>query len=54
MIVHLVEYLALSRDELKETLGRLLAANEVLNGEAVIDHLVDEHASSIFVRLDYR
>jgi len=40
-----------SRDELKATLKNLLSANEVLNGEAVIDHLIDEHASSIFVRI---
>jgi len=40
-----------SMDELKETLSRLLSANEVLSGEAIIEHLVDEHASSIFVRI---
>jgi len=40
-----------SRDLLKSTLSRLLSANEVLSGEAVIEHLVDEHASSIFVRI---
>jgi len=40
-----------SREELKETLHRLLSANEVLTGEAVIEHLVDEHASSVFARI---
>jgi DnaJ family protein C protein 16 len=40
-----------STDELKDTLQRLLSANEVLSGEAVIEHLVDEHASSIFARI---
>lgn len=40
-----------STDELKETLQRLLSANEVLSGEAIIEHLVDEHASSIFARI---
>jgi len=40
-----------STEELKETLQRLLSANEVLSGEAVIEHLVDEHASSIFARI---
>jgi hypothetical protein len=37
-------------EELRETLSRLLSANEVLSGEAVIEQLVDEHANSIFVR----
>ena len=37
-------------EELRDTLSRLLSANEVLTGEAVIDQLVDEHANSIFVR----
>jgi hypothetical protein len=37
-------------EELRATLSRLLSANEVLSGEAVIHHLMDEHASSIFLR----
>ena len=37
-------------EELKTTLSRLLSANEVLTGEASFEHLIDEHASSIFVR----
>jgi len=43
-----------SSEELKETLSRLLSANEVLNGEALLEHLMDEHASSIFVRIANR
>lgn len=40
-----------SSEELRDTLSRLLSANEVLTGEAIIDQLVDEHANSIFVRI---
>ena len=40
-----------STDELKTTLQRLLSANEVLSGEATLEQLVDEHASSIFARI---
>jgi len=43
-----------STDELRETLQRLLSANEVLSGEAVVDHLVDEHATTIFARIASR
>merc|ERR1711963_456099 len=43
-----------STDELRETLQRLLSANEVLSGEAVVDHLVDEHATTIFARIANR
>jgi DnaJ family protein C protein 16 len=40
-----------STEELKDTLQRLLSANEVLTGEATIEQLVDEHASTIFARI---
>jgi hypothetical protein len=37
-------------EDLRDTVTRLLSANEVLTGEALIQQLVDEHASSIFLR----
>merc|ERR1719431_626836 len=43
-----------SSEELQSTLQRLLSANEVLSGEAVVDHLVDEHATTIFARIASR
>ena len=45
-----LDFAAMRSEELRDTLSRLLSANEVLTGEAVIDQLVDEHASSIFLR----
>ena len=38
-------------EELRETLARLLSANEVLSGEAVLEQLVDEHATTLFARI---
>jgi len=38
-------------EELRETLARLLSANEVLSGEAVLEQLVDEHATTVFARI---
>ena len=43
-----------SSDELQTTLNRLLSANEVLSGEAVLEQLVDEHAISVFARIANR
>lgn len=43
-----------SADELLSTLQRLLSANEVLGGEAVLEQLIDEHASTIFARIANR
>jgi len=43
-----------SEDELKASLKRLLSANEVLSEEAVIEQLIDEHASTIFARIAAR
>jgi len=43
-----------SSEELQSTLQRLLSANEVLNGEAVLEQLVDEHATSVFARIANR
>lgn len=43
-----------STEELRATLQRLLSANEVLSGEATIEQLVDEHASTIFARIANR
>jgi len=40
-----------SSEELQTTLQRLLSANEVLSGDAVLEQLVDEHATSMFARL---
>jgi len=40
-----------SEDELQASLKRLLSANEVLSREAVLNQLVDEHATGIFVRI---
>jgi len=40
-----------SSEELQITLQRLLSANEVLSGDAVLEQLVDEHATSMFARL---
>lgn len=40
-----------SADELLQTLQRLLSANEVLSGEAVLEQLIDEHASTVFARI---
>jgi DnaJ family protein C protein 16 len=43
-----------SSEELQNTLQRLLSANEVLSGEAVLEQLVDEHATSVFARIANR
>jgi len=43
-----------SSEELQSTLQRLLSANEVLSGEAVLEQLVDEHATSVFARIANR
>eukprot|EP00092_Neocalanus_flemingeri_P087100 GFUD01109853.1.p1 GENE.GFUD01109853.1~~GFUD01109853.1.p1 ORF type:complete len:797 (+),score=258.24 GFUD01109853.1:84-2474(+) len=43
-----------SSEELQTTLQRLLSANEVLSGEAVLEQLVDEHATSVFARIANR
>jgi len=40
-----------SSEELQITLQRLLSANEVLSGDAILEQLVDEHATSMFARL---
>ena len=40
-----------SEDELQAALKRLLSANEVLSRDAVLNQLVDEHATGIFVRI---
>merc|ERR1712152_91885 len=43
-----------SSEELQSTLQRWLSANEVLSGEAVLEQLVDEHATSVFARIANR
>jgi len=43
-----------SSEELQTTLQRLLSANEVLSGEAVLEQLVDEHATSVFAKIANR
>ena len=40
--------------ELRSSLQRLLSANEVLNNEAVVHELFDEHATSMFVVVSNR
>ena len=40
-----------STEETSETLARLLSADEMLSSEAVLEQLVDEHATTLFARI---